>query len=51
MKKQTLSIIAILLFHFTLSATPRLPHVFSNNMVLQRGMPIPVWGWADKNAL
>ena len=49
MKKQTLSIIAILLFHFTLSATPRLPHVFSNNMVLQRGMPIPVWGWADKN--
>lgn len=47
--KQTLGIIVILLFYFTLSATPRLPHVFSNNMVLQRGMPIPVWGWADKN--
>jgi len=24
-----------------------LPHVFSDNMVLQQGMPIPVWGWAD----
>jgi sialate O-acetylesterase len=24
-----------------------LPNVFSSNMVLQRGMEIPVWGWAD----
>jgi len=22
------------------------PNMFSDNMVLQRGMPIPVWGWA-----
>ena len=25
----------------------RLPQIFQNGMVLQRGMPIPVWGWAD----
>jgi sialate O-acetylesterase len=25
----------------------RLPEVFSDNMVLQQGMPVPVWGWAD----
>ncbi len=23
-----------------------LPHVFGDNMVLQRGQPVPVWGWA-----
>ena len=25
----------------------RLPRIFSSNMVLQQGMEIPVWGWAD----
>ncbi|NQT92986.1 MAG: hypothetical protein HQ559_09505 [Lentisphaerae bacterium] len=29
------------------SADVRLPRVFSDNMVLQRDKPIPVWGWAD----
>jgi sialate O-acetylesterase len=24
-----------------------MPSVFSDNMVLQRGKPVPVWGWAD----
>lgn len=24
----------------------KLPSVFGNNMVLQQGMPLPVWGWA-----
>ncbi len=28
-------------------ADVRLPEVFASNMVLQRGMPVPVWGWAD----
>ena len=28
-------------------ADVRLPHVFGDHMVLQREMPIPVWGWAD----
>ena len=25
----------------------RLPALFSDNMVLQQGKPVPVWGWAD----
>ena len=28
-------------------AAVSLPHVFSDNMVLQQKMPVPVWGWAD----
>jgi sialate O-acetylesterase len=28
-------------------AAVSVPHIFSNDMVLQREMPIPVWGWAD----
>jgi sialate O-acetylesterase len=27
---------------------PRLAGVFSDNMVLQRGMPVRVWGWSDR---
>ncbi|MBL7076788.1 MAG: sialate O-acetylesterase [Kiritimatiellae bacterium] len=28
-------------------AAPRLPGFFTNNMVLQREIAVPVWGWAD----
>ncbi|HVJ68374.1 MAG TPA: sialate O-acetylesterase [Caulifigura sp.] len=28
-------------------ANVKLPAIFSSQMVLQRGMPVPVWGWAD----
>ena len=28
-------------------AAVRLPSVFTDHLVLQRGMPVPVWGWAD----
>jgi len=28
-------------------AALRLPHLFGNNMVLQQGRPVPIWGWAD----
>ncbi|HQL51874.1 MAG TPA: sialate O-acetylesterase, partial [Kiritimatiellia bacterium] len=28
------------------SADVSLPNVFNHNMVLQRGQPVPVWGWA-----
>ena len=31
------------------SAEVRLPHLLSDNMVLQRDMPIPIWGWAKPN--
>jgi len=30
----------------TLGAALNLPAIFTNNMVLQRDMPVPVWGWA-----
>jgi sialate O-acetylesterase len=30
-------------------ADVRLPHIFGNHMVLQRGLPIHLWGWADAN--
>lgn len=28
-------------------ADVRLPAVISNNMVLQKDIPLPIWGWAD----
>ena len=28
-------------------ADARLPRVFGDDMVLQRQMPVPVWGWAN----
>ena len=31
----------------SLFAEPRLPHLFSDHMVLQRNAEIRVWGWAD----
>jgi sialate O-acetylesterase len=30
------------------TAAVKLPAVIGNNMVLQRGQPLPIWGWADK---
>ncbi len=40
----------------SLSAPPalaelRLPHIFGDHMVLQRGKPVRIWGWADKGAV
>src|SRR5215472_2678315 len=29
-------------------ADVKLPALFSDNMVLQQGMSVPVWGWADE---
>jgi sialate O-acetylesterase len=29
-------------------AAVKLPAVIGSNMVLQRGRPLPIWGWADK---
>ncbi|MFI5151997.1 MAG: sialate O-acetylesterase [Chitinophagales bacterium] len=46
MIKHSLTVISLLSFLF-LSANPRLPKIFGDNMVLQRNRPIPVWGWAD----
>jgi len=32
----------------TANAEVRVHHMFDNNMVLQRGKPVKIWGWADK---
>lgn len=37
---------AVLLTLQPASAEVRLPHLLSDNMVLQRDLPIPIWGWA-----
>src|SRR4051812_34427737 len=39
---------AIVLASAHLEAAAKLPHIFSDNMVLQRDKPVPVWGWANK---
>ncbi|MDB6029014.1 MAG: hypothetical protein JWM68_5237 [Verrucomicrobiales bacterium] len=31
------------------TSTLRVPHIFSDNMVLQQDMNVPVWGWAKDN--
>jgi sialate O-acetylesterase len=45
-----LSVSAILVFSGVVLAEVRLPSVIGDNMVLQQGMKVPIWGWADPNA-
>ncbi len=43
---------AVLLFAVaSLRAEVKLPTIFSDHMVLQQGMSVPVWGWADEDEL
>lgn len=37
------------LFSIYSNANIRLPKIFADDMVLQRGKLIPIWGWADAN--
>ncbi len=41
------AIISLFAFNSLIYSNVRLPHVLSSNMVLQRNMPINIWGWAD----
>lgn len=48
MKRIRLVTVAVLLtVAVTASATLQLPALFSDNMVLQQGTPVTVWGWAN----
>ena len=47
MKKLLLTIAALLCASVT-DAKVTLPQLFQSGMVMQRGKPMPVWGWADK---
>ncbi|MBI3139124.1 MAG: hypothetical protein HYZ15_11105 [Sphingobacteriales bacterium] len=49
MKKVYLLLIGVLQIQAGLYATIKLPALFSNNMVFQRNVQVPVWGWADAN--
>src|SRR5262249_13103558 len=50
-KKSSLVLLSLLIFLLGAAATARadvkLHRLFSDNMVLQQGMAVPVWGWAD----
>ena len=51
MKKAQIRILAIGILMLFMGINPtaaiRLPRIFSDGVVLQRGQPIPVWGWAE----
>lgn len=44
-KKASL-LLAVVFYTTATAAEIKLPHLFSDNMVLQRNAPIPIWGWA-----
>lgn len=46
-KKYCLLLLALVSIYFPLNAKIIMPRIFANNMVLQRNVPVPVWGWAD----
>ena len=39
--------LTLLTFSTTLSAEVKLPPVIGAGMVLQRDLPVPIWGWAE----
>jgi sialate O-acetylesterase len=49
MKKIYLLVLSICFAAINVSANVTLPKIFSDNMVLQRNILIPVWGWANAN--
>ena len=49
LKPILISILFILVAVANLFGEVKLPRIFSSNMVLQQGIEIPVWGWADKS--
>ena len=48
MKKITLVLLALFWACLSSNADVQLPNVIGSNMVLQRDLPVPIWGWADK---
>ena len=47
-KKLLIVLLAVTCVSFTANAEVRLPQLFQSGMVMQRGKPIPILGWADK---
>ena len=48
----TIRFLALILFacHLSAAETLRLPNIFGDKMVLQRGKPVRIWGWAKAGA-
>ena len=42
-----LTFLFLLAFAINLSAEVKLPPVIGSGMVLQRDLPVPIWGWAE----
>ena len=49
LRRVKLALLSALLFFLNLSVSGevRLPYILSDNMVLQRGLPVNIWGWAN----
>ena len=47
-KKLLIVLLALICVSSMTNAEVRLPQLFQSGMVMQRGKPIPIWGWADK---
>ena len=45
--RRLLSVLLLVLFASTVQAEVRFPSVIGDNMVLQRGEAVPLWGWDD----
>ncbi len=43
-----LCVLVVVCCSSTAYSAVKLPAVIGNNMVLQRDVPVPIWGWADK---
>ncbi len=48
MNSPRLGIVGLLLLTLTPAYAISLPHIISDHMVLQRGKPVPIWGWAKQ---
>jgi sialate O-acetylesterase len=46
-KHSVFVLVIVLVLAGVLSADVRLPSIISDNMVLQQGKEVPIWGWAD----
>ncbi|MDP6525260.1 MAG: hypothetical protein QGH15_13660 [Kiritimatiellia bacterium] len=47
MNRSTILLACVAMLSGKAHAELRVPHIFGDNMVLQREKPAAVWGWAD----
>jgi len=47
MRKNVLTLLILLCFYFSATATIRLPAIIGDHMVLQRNSTVKIWGWCD----